>query len=170
MKANFSLLFLGMAMIAGIDLANSADAGVSATEFTQVVDGQTEVIAQSTNSPGDVRQASDQEKVPWKREPFRIGGEIMESKLIHKVDPVYPVEALKAQISGSVILKVTVNKKGFVSDVRVLSGHPLLRKATVEAVRQWQYSPTFLNGKAVGVIATVTVIFRPDPKSAPVDL
>ena len=56
-------------------------------------------------------------------------------------------------------LQVTVDEEGFVTDVRVISGHPLLSKAEVEAVKQWRYSPTLLNGKAVPVMATVTVSF-----------
>jgi len=94
------------------------------------------------------------------REPLRIGGKIMESKLIHKVNPVYPEQAQKIRLSGNVMLEVTVNEDGFVSDVRVISGHPLLREAAIEAVKQWQYRPTLLNGKAVPIIATITVVFK----------
>jgi TonB family protein len=87
---------------------------------------------------------------------------IMESKLIHKVEPIYREQALKARLSGNVVLEVTVNEEGLVSRIQVVSGHPILREAAIEAVKQWQYSPTLLNGEPFPVIATVTIIFRID--------
>jgi TonB family protein len=95
-----------------------------------------------------------------KREPLRVGGNVQESKLIQKVEPVYPEVAKAARVSGTVILQVTVNEEGQVWDVKVLRGHPLLNEAAVSAVKQWLYSPTYLNGEPVPVIATVTVIFN----------
>ncbi len=56
-------------------------------------------------------------------------------------------------------MQVTVDEQGNVSDVQVLRGHPLLNAAAVNAVKQWKYKPTYLNGHAVPVIATVTVTF-----------
>ena len=93
------------------------------------------------------------------RAPVRAGSNVMESKLIHKVDPVYPQLAKDIRLSGRVILVITVNEEGFVSDAQVKAGHPLLTEAAVEAVKQWQYSPTLLNGQAVPVKATVEVVF-----------
>jgi protein TonB len=84
----------------------------------------------------------------------------MESRLIHKVNPIYPESAKQAGVGGKVILTVTVNEEGSVSDIQHVSGHPLLNDAAIEAVKQWKYSPTLLNGKAVPVIATVTVFFQ----------
>lgn len=111
---------------------------------------------------------------PPQRDPIKVGGNVQESKLIHKVEPIYPEQALKARISGTVILLITVNEAGFVSDVQVTSGHPMLNEAAITAVKQWQYSPTLLNGEPVPVIATVTVVFAidgvPPPPAGPVDL
>jgi protein TonB len=76
------------------------------------------------------------------------------------VEPVYPELAKRARVQGRVILVVTVDEEGNVSDIRVSSGHPLLDEAALTAVRQWKYSPTLLNGEPVPVIATVTVIFN----------
>ncbi len=81
----------------------------------------------------------------------------MASKLIYRVEPVYPEEALAAGLQGVVILVATVNEIGVVTDVRVTRGHPFLIQSAVDAVRQWRYSPTYLNGMAVPVTATVTV-------------
>jgi protein TonB len=96
---------------------------------------------------------------PVKRPPERVSTGVQESKLVHRVDPVYPELARRARVSGVVILEVTVDEEGNVADIRVLRGHPLLDEEAVRAVRQWKYSPTLLNGEPVPVIATVTVIF-----------
>jgi TonB family protein len=95
-----------------------------------------------------------------RREPIRVGSNVQESKLIHKVDPVFPDTAKAARVSGVVILQLTVGVEGNVLEAQVLRGHPLLDQAALEAVRQWRYSPTMLNGEAVSVIATVSLRFH----------
>jgi protein TonB len=97
---------------------------------------------------------------PVRRDPIRVGGNVQESKLIRRIEPVYPELAKRARVQGKVVLVVTVDEEGNVSDIRVTSGHPLLDDAALSAVRQWKYSPTLLNGEPVPVIATVTVIFN----------
>jgi protein TonB len=97
---------------------------------------------------------------PPKRIPVPVGGNLQESKLIYRVDPVYPELALRAHVSGSVVLEAVVDEEGNVANLKVLSGHPILVAAAVEAVKQWKYSPTVLNGEPVPVLATVTVVFR----------
>jgi TonB family protein len=82
-----------------------------------------------------------------------------ESNLIRKVPPEYPELARRARVEGEVVLKISVNEEGYVSNVEVISGHQLLRQAAVDAVKQWRYEPTVLNGKPVPVIATITVNF-----------
>jgi TonB family protein len=94
------------------------------------------------------------------REPIRVGGNVQESKLISKVEPVYPELAKRARVSGRVIMMVTANEEGLVTDVRVTNGHPLFTDAAVYAVKQWRYSPTLLDGVPVPVIFTVTCIFN----------
>jgi len=92
--------------------------------------------------------------------PIRVGGNVQESRLIHRIEPIYPEEALAAQIQGAVILVVTQNERGMVTDIHIHSGHPLLKQSAVDAVRQWRYSPTYLNGVAVPVEFTVVVNYR----------
>jgi periplasmic protein TonB len=94
-----------------------------------------------------------------KPKPIRVGT-IELSKLILKVPPTYPPLAVKTHVMGTVVLEALIDEDGSVSTVRILSGHPLLVDAAVEAVKQWKYSPTILNGEPVPVIATVTVVFR----------
>jgi protein TonB len=95
------------------------------------------------------------------RSPIRVGA-LEQSKLILKVNPVYPPLAIKAHVTGTVVLEAAIDEEGSVSAVQVLSGHVLLVDAAVQAVKQWKYSPTVLNGEPVPVIATVTVVFRLD--------
>ena len=95
-----------------------------------------------------------------KRDPIRVGGRVQSSKIITRVNPVYPELAKRARVQGIVLLQVVVGEDGYVREVKVIRGHALLIKAAVSAVSKWQYSPTLLNGEAVPVLATVTVNFR----------
>ena len=89
----------------------------------------------------------------------RTGGQIQAPvKLLH-VSPEYPVLAQQIGLEGLVIIECRVDREGNVADARVLRGHPLLNEAALEAVRQWRYRPTLLNGTPVTVIMTVTVRF-----------
>lgn len=105
-------------------------------------------------------QSNDPEVKAPQREPIRVGGNVAESKLIRRVAPIYPESALRARVQGHVVLTATINEEGFVYEATVVQGHPILAQAALDAVKQWQYRPTLLNGMPVPVIATVTVIFR----------
>jgi periplasmic protein TonB len=96
------------------------------------------------------------------RRPDRIivGGRLQESKCIYRPDPIYPELARRAHISGTVLLEAVIDEEGSIAEIKVLSGHPLLREAAVQAVKRWKYSPTVLNGEPYQVLATVTVEFR----------
>lgn len=91
--------------------------------------------------------------------PKQIAGNVLRSRLIKRVEPVYPDLALRTRVQGMVILSVTVDEEGNVVVTKVVNGHPLLAGAAVEAVKQWKYSPTLLEGKPIPVTATVTVNF-----------
>ncbi len=98
------------------------------------------------------------------RPPVRVGGALNAPKQIRHVAPVYPQEARRAQVQGTVTLEVEIDARGQVSRARVLRSIPLLDAAAVAAVLQWRYAPTLLNGGPVPVIMTVTVNFRlPSP-------
>jgi protein TonB len=90
----------------------------------------------------------------------RVGGNIKEPTKIKNVSPIYPDIAKQARVQGIVILECTISPQGRVTDVKVLRGIPLLDQAGIDAVKQWQYTPTLLNGVPVPVIMTVTVNFR----------
>jgi TonB family protein len=91
---------------------------------------------------------------------YRIGGTLKEPTRVKNVPPVYPDEAKQAGVSGVVILECQIDPTGRVTDVTVLRSVPGLDQAAIDAVRQWEYTPTLLNGVAVPVIMTVTVNFR----------
>jgi protein TonB len=90
----------------------------------------------------------------------RVGGQIKEPKKIKNVAPAYPDIAKQARVQGVVILECTISPQGKVTDVKVLRGIPLLDSAATDAVKQWVYTPTLLNGVPVPVIMTVTVNFK----------
>jgi TonB family protein len=94
--------------------------------------------------------------------PVRVGGNIKVPTKTKDVKPVYPEVALQARVAGVVIVEVLIGPSGQVQDARVLRSIPLLDAAALEAVRQWEFEPTVLNGRAVPVIMTVTVNFRPE--------
>ena len=115
------------------------------------------------DEPGNLSENPKDDEVSQRR-PIRVGGNVMESKLIRRVPPIYPDLAKATRVQGIVVLVVTVNKEGEVSSVQVAKGHPLLNEAAVTAVKQWRYSPTLLNGAPVPAKATVTVDFRLAPE------
>ncbi len=90
---------------------------------------------------------------------IRVGGQVQQASLINKVQPVYPPLAKQARISGTVRLQAVIAKDGSIIELQVLSGHPLLQQAALDAVRQWKYRPTLLNGDPVEVVTTIDVIF-----------
>jgi protein TonB len=94
-----------------------------------------------------------------KTERIRQGGVIQAANLIHQVNPIYPPLAVKARAQGVVVLAAVISKEGTVESLRVISGHPLLNQAALDAVKQWLYRPTMLNGDPVEVETTITVTF-----------
>jgi TonB family protein len=91
--------------------------------------------------------------------PVRPGGDIKPPIRTAYVAPIYPDIARAAGVSGMVVLECTIDPTGHVVDARVITGHPLLNAAALDAVRQWRYSATRLNGVPVAVLMTVTVRF-----------
>ena len=84
---------------------------------------------------------------------------IDEGSLIRKVQPTYPPLAKSARIQGEVVLQAMISKQGTVENLHVLSGHPMLTAAAIDAVRQWRYRPYILNGEPVEVETQITVNF-----------
>ncbi len=102
--------------------------------------------------PPPVRPAPPRDRKP-------VSATVLLSKLVRRVEPVYPEMAIRAGIQGVVIIQVAVDESGRVADVRVVSGNPILAAAARTAVEQWVYSPTSVDGRPISIIGTVSVNF-----------
>ena len=80
--------------------------------------------------------------------------------IVHQVLPIYPDLARKAHIQGNVQLQAIITREGTIAELTVISGHPMLAPAALDAVRQWRFRPYMLNGQAVPVETTITVNFH----------
>jgi periplasmic protein TonB len=102
---------------------------------------------------------------PSAETPIRTGGDVKEPRLISFVNPIYPVILRQANVSGDVVIDAVVDANGNVAKMQPVSGQRLLVAAAMDAVRQWRYQPTLLNGQPIPVIVRVTVTFRLSPYS-----
>ena len=89
----------------------------------------------------------------------RVSSGVAQGLLIHQVKPVYPSLAVQARVQGTVVLQAVIAKDGTVQDLRVVSGHPLLVRAALEAVQLWRYKPYLLNHQPVEVDTQINVNF-----------
>ena len=85
--------------------------------------------------------------------------EMLQGSLIRRVEPKYPPLALAARIQGPVVLAAVISKAGTIENLRLVTGHPMLVPAAIDAVRQWQYRPYILNGDVIEVETQITVNF-----------
>ena len=106
---------------------------------------------------GGVSGAPPPPKMNLKR--ITVGGNVVAAKKINDIRPTYPPLARQTRIQGTVKLHAIIAKDGTIQQLEVISGHPLLVQAALDAVRQWRYQPTMLNGDPVEVDTTVDVIF-----------
>jgi protein TonB len=90
---------------------------------------------------------------------IRVGGNVQQAKLLRRTIPVYPPLAKQARIQGTVRFTAVIGTDGTIRNLQLLGGHPLLVPAAQEAVKQWAYQPTLLNGEPVEVITQIDVNF-----------
>jgi TonB family protein len=95
----------------------------------------------------------------YKEAAKRVRVSLSEGNLLHEVWPIYPEEAKRRGITGTVVLKGIVDRNGNLAELRVESGHPMLVQAAVGAVEQWRYQPYLLDGAPVEVETQITVNF-----------
>jgi len=119
--------------------------GGSGTPFTGVTGSTTITIPPPPEPPAPA--------------PRRVGGDIRYPERLLYAAPLYPPAAQAARIEGIVILEATIDAQGVVQNVSVLRSIPLLDRAAIDAVRQWRYTPTRLNGVAIPIFMTVSVRF-----------
>jgi protein TonB len=96
---------------------------------------------------------------PEKR-PLKLSEGVVAAQLIARIEPRYPALALQIHVQGTVHLHAIISSDGRITSLEVVSGHPLLVQAALDAVRQWRYRPTLLNGEPVEVETTISVEFR----------
>jgi periplasmic protein TonB len=95
---------------------------------------------------------------PTTTREFRTSS-ILQGSLIRRVEPTYPPLARQARIQGTVVLAAVISKAGTIEDLKLLSGHPMLVSAAIDAVKQWRYRPYILNGDVIEVDTQITVNF-----------
>ena len=96
---------------------------------------------------------------PWAEGAIRVGGQIRQPTKVTHVAPVYPLDAKEARVAGVVILEARIEADGRVINARVLRSIPQLDQAALDAVKQWEFTPTLLNGVPTPVVMTVTIQF-----------
>jgi protein TonB len=111
--------------------------------------------------PGQGMVAAVAPPPPKPTAPTRVkqGGNVTAASILQQTKPVYPALARQARIQGNVVLHAIIDKDGKVAQLEVISGHPLLVQSALDAVKQWRYKPTLLNGDPVEVDTTITVTF-----------
>ncbi len=152
-----------------LNLVDQISATAAAAESSFVPGAIYDANAVPTGIPFSIGKAlppppepkSQPAKAPAVRTPdrIRIGGLVLSAKIVRKVIPIYPAMARQPRVSGTVQLLGVIGKDGTVQQLQVISGHPLLVSAAVEAVKQWLYRPTLLNGEPVEVVAPIDVNF-----------
>jgi protein TonB len=91
--------------------------------------------------------------------PLKVGGQVQAANLLKKITPAYPALAKSARIQGTVRFTAIIGKDGTIQNLQLVSGHPMLVQSATEAVKQWVYKPTLLNGEPVEVITQIDVNF-----------
>jgi protein TonB len=105
--------------------------------------------------PPLIAQPAQQEK-----HPVKVSEGVLEGQLISRIEPRYPTIAVLTKTEGTVRLHAIISRDGRITSLDVISGHPFLVKAALDAVQLWRYRPTMLNGEPVEVETSITVIFR----------
>ena len=110
-----------------------------------------QLLASSRKPPVDIHPATSHQRVPISH--------LDPGLLIRQVQPIYPSLAITTHTEGTVLLAAVIDTQGRITQLRALSGHPLLIPAAINAVQQWRYKPYILNGQAVEVETQVSVVF-----------
>jgi protein TonB len=143
--------------------ASSAVSGVVGGVYGGVAGGTPGGVLGGIVSAGNVNPIVPPPPPPVKKvqetKRITIGGNVQQAKLVRQPKPVYPPLAKQARISGVVHLAAIISKDGTIQDLKVISGHPLLIPSALQAVKQWVYQPTLLNGEPVEVSTQIDVNF-----------
>ncbi len=139
--------------LAGMGVVGGVPGGSLHGIVAQLVQGIPRVAPPPTAPPPPPAEAGEPMQV-------QIPGAVQKARLINEVVPEYPPIARQSRIQGLVRLEIIVSADGSVSQIKLLTGHPLLAKAAIQAVQQWMFQPTMLRGKPVEVRSVIDVNFR----------
>jgi TonB family protein len=156
-----------------IEAASFPDCFPEATELELIRRGRLSCAPASPNcslllnsaetvQPADLSGLGAPSDTPLNR--IKIGNTVTSAKIKLKVNPVYPAEARENGIEGTVRLHPIIAKDGSILQLEVISGHPMLTQAALDAVKQWKYEPTLLNGQPVEVDTEIAVVFQLNKK------
>jgi protein TonB len=120
-----------------------------------VIGGIIGAVPSAAPPPPPVKEAPK----PVTPKQIRVGGNVQSAKLIRRPTPTYPPLAKQARISGTVRFNAVIGRDGTIQNLTLVSGHPLLVPSATDAVRQWVYQPTLLNGEPVEVVTQIDVNF-----------
>lgn len=142
----------------GVGVVGGVPGGVAGGAAGGVLGGILSSVPTAINvlPPPPPKKEAPKEVVPQR---IRVGGNVQAANLTRKVQPTYPPLAKQARIQGKVILSAVISKDGTIQNLTVQSGHALLIQAALDAVRQWIYRPTLLNGEPVEVSTEIEVNF-----------
>jgi periplasmic protein TonB len=133
-------------------VVGGVEGGIPGGQLGGVIGG----IISSTSTIASVPKLA----IPETPKRIRISQGVTKGLLIQKIEPPYPPIARAARIQGQVVLAAIISKTGEIQDLALVSGHPMLVPAAIEAVKQWRYRPFLLNGEPVEVETTITVAFQ----------
>jgi protein TonB len=106
--------------------------------------------------PGEINRSAE-------KHPLKLSEPVVEAQLISRIEPRYPPLALQMRQAGTVVLHAVISRDGRINALEVMSGSAFFVQAALDAVRQWRYRPTLLNGEPVEVETSITVVFRLEP-------
>jgi protein TonB len=130
---------------------------MSLTDMRDLSSGIHGGIGNIIDSVGTGRPAVAKPRAPIS---LKVSSGVMAGNLLAKTLPQYPAIPKAAHIQGTVVLQATISKSGSIQNLKVISGHPMLQQAAMDAVRSWRYKPYLLNGEPVEVETTINVVFN----------
>jgi protein TonB len=140
--------------VAGGGVVGGIPGGIPGGTMGGVIGGILSSVPQAAPPPPPVAAPK-----PVAPQRIRVGGNVQQARLVNQPKPVYPPLAKQARIQGTVRFNAIIGRDGAIANLQVVSGHPLLVPSALEAVRQWKYQPTLLNGEPVEVVTQIDVNF-----------
>ena len=135
---------------------SAADAGTAPT-YDAATNAQSESLSGAIPASGNITVPEPKIQPDG---PVKIGGQVKEARLLSSVNPTYPAAAKEAGVQGDVVINAVIDKTGHVRQMKVVSGPILLRQAALNAMRDWRYSPSTLDGQPIDGQVVVTLQFR----------